>query len=145
MSFQKLIPTLTYLGAIPFVVSASCIALNIAPIGIDAHHSFPAWEMILLTYGAIILSFLGGMHWGIALSKPDVHGALTRALWSNAISLFAWLTLLIPSTWIALSIQCFLFIILWLSDIHFARHKILPIWFAKSCCCNNLTNAMKHL
>lgn len=53
-----------------------------------------------ITYGAVILSFLGGIHWGMAAVKHN--GTLTprqiqgRYLWSVIPSLIAWPALLMP-------------------------------------------------
>ncbi len=130
MAPTKLMHMLTYLGAIPFVICAIAIAFDISPIPIDGHHSFPSWEMILLTYSAIILSFMGGIHWGVAMHTPEKDGTLKRALWSNVLSLTGWLVLLIPSTFIALSILCAFYIILWVSDVRYTKRGIFPLWFA---------------
>ena len=46
-------------GALPFVVlaiAAWTVAGSIGPVAIDG----------ILTYGAVILSFIGGAHWGFA-------------------------------------------------------------------------------
>ena len=55
----------------------------------------------LIAYGALIVSFLGGMRWGLVMGSSEA-GALspgyqTRALWTGIVfSLAAWLALLMP-------------------------------------------------
>jgi steroid 5-alpha reductase family enzyme len=51
----------------------------------------------LLTYGAIIVSFLGGIHWGLAMrdGKPSVQ----RLMWGVTPSLLGWLAVLLDSPW----------------------------------------------
>jgi hypothetical protein len=46
-----------------------------------------------LGYGATILSFLGGLHWGAALSKPAPPRAPLMFAWSVVPSLVAWSSL----------------------------------------------------
>lgn len=62
----------------------------------------PGWQeaalLALRAYGAVILSFLGAVHWGFAL-QPEVgqEGAGPRRLILGVIpSLLAWIALLLP-------------------------------------------------
>ena len=51
--------------------------------------------MALAGYGAVIASFLGGVHWGIAQRSPaDV--ARFHTLWGVVPSLMAWASMLMP-------------------------------------------------
>jgi len=49
-----------------------------------------------LLYGAVILSFLGGIQWGFALSAKGGEGAGGRLIWSVIPSLVAWGALVAP-------------------------------------------------
>ena len=51
-------------------------------------------RMALLAYGAVILSFLGGIHWGLVMRAA--LPASGRLLWGVTPSLLAWLALLLP-------------------------------------------------
>jgi hypothetical protein len=55
-----------------------------------------AWvALALVGYGALIVSFLGGIHWGVAMAQGL---ATTRHLaWGVAPSLLAWPALLMPA------------------------------------------------
>lgn len=56
---------LGYAGAIPFVAGA----LAALPVS----GSLREWGILLLLgYGAIILSFMGGVHWGAAMVRNDI-------------------------------------------------------------------------
>ena len=58
------------------------------------------------TYGAVILSFLGGIHWGLALR--DVDADRNRYIVSVVPALLAWMALLLPlGPGIALLAVCF--------------------------------------
>ncbi len=56
----------------------------------------------LLGYGAVILAFLGAVHWGFVLETPDPEGAATRAIDRVRLvlgvvpALIAWVALLMP-------------------------------------------------
>ncbi|MEM0986748.1 MAG: DUF3429 domain-containing protein [Pseudomonadota bacterium] len=73
--------SLTLAGLIPFVGSAIAVATAGNDVILKGQASF-----ILLVYGAVILSFLGGVRWGIEMSRneaprfgvlvPSVAGAL---------------------------------------------------------------------
>ena len=52
------------LGAVPFVFLATLVIFTDAPIRSFAYS-------LLATYGAIILSFLGGVHWGFAMADNN--------------------------------------------------------------------------
>jgi Protein of unknown function (DUF3429) len=73
-------------GLLPFIVGAAAVALG--P---------PAWHdtalRALVAYGAVIVSFLGGIHWGSPTG--GAHDA-SRA-WGVVPSLLAWPLLLVPS------------------------------------------------
>ncbi len=62
-SFPAIALALGYSGVIPFVVLAVCIALgfDLNALGItDANGK-------LISYGAVIISFIGAVHWGVAM------------------------------------------------------------------------------
>ena len=54
-------------GLIPFV---ACAIGALALRGDDAERV----TLALIGYGAVILAFLGGVHWGFALPTPDAPG-----------------------------------------------------------------------
>ncbi len=76
-------------GLVPF------FATSIAAIatGPSLRHFF---LQALLSYGAIILSFLGGIRWGLASARHDVRGLLMPLFISVLPAILAWLSLLLP-------------------------------------------------
>ncbi len=92
---NRTLPTVAMLlgiaGLIPFVL-ASLGALSL--IGQDAHYALLA----LTAYGAVILAFLGGVHWGFGL---DAAGAPPRTIQHGRFllgvvpSLVGWAALLV--------------------------------------------------
>jgi ABC-type Na+ efflux pump permease subunit len=75
---------LGYGGLIPFLVLALGSLLD--------HHHGAAWRQALYAYGAIILSFVGALHWSLAMSLPELteRQRSARYAWSVAPALIAW-------------------------------------------------------
>ena len=75
-------------GLLPFLAGAAALAVLDAP-------GLQAWAgTALAAYGALIATFLGGIHWGLAmLGRPPLN---LRLGWGVAPSLLAWVALLLP-------------------------------------------------
>lgn len=80
--------TLGLAGLIPFVGAAllSLTGTRFADIATTA----------LVAYGAVILSFLGGVRWGAVLHDPPALAKFGPLTWSILPSLLAWVALLLP-------------------------------------------------
>ncbi len=77
---------LGYSGAVPFAAAAIAAVTGGAEIAAVA-------RTLLLTYGAVILSFLGGVHWGLAMLQG---AALNVRLVIGVLpSLIGWAALLL--------------------------------------------------
>lgn len=84
----------------------------------------------LAAYGAIILSFLGGAHWGYCIARAQ------RGAPSNGIRLFAsvtpaivaWVALLAPMALALYALSAALAAML-AFDVWAARHGWAPIWY----------------
>ena len=97
---------LGYAGALPFLalgllvlwpefIGPEFIKLQISSIMPFSEASI---AFALLSYGAIILSFLGGLHWGRAVTIPSdqrIISLRTALLWSVSLSLIAWFALIL--------------------------------------------------
>lgn len=93
----KLAKTLTYLGTVPFIYGGM-EAIGLAPIS----HLIPFdIKLAMIGYAAVILSFIAGIHWGVALSKIELNSesnlAFKLLLMSNVIALWAWLMWVWPT------------------------------------------------
>jgi hypothetical protein len=76
---------LGYGGLVPFVGLACALFVDPA----HAH----IWASGLLSYAAVILSFVGALHWGVAMVVPQT-GTTVLYVWSVVPSLLAWAGLL---------------------------------------------------
>lgn len=103
----NIIRIMTYAGLIPLVL------LN----GLTLYMPGP-WAQWMMYYGAIILSFIAGMQWGISIE-------LERSLWvmifSIICSLFAWVSLLLPQITDTLLCQ-----LIGLFCLYFIDVKLIP-------------------
>lgn len=111
--------TLTFLGAIPFIGAAGAQLLGAAH-----YHS----GYLALTYGAVIISFLCGIHWGLFLSHAH-EIRLNLLVTSNLLAVIAWATLffVIPTTQFLVQITAF--IALWLIDRRLVAEGVIERWF----------------
>jgi hypothetical protein len=78
---------LAYAGLVPFVLGALLLWL-VRP---DAH---PYVAGALAGYGAVIVSFLGGIHWGFGFVQAQPDARLFA--WGVVPSLVAWVAVVLP-------------------------------------------------
>ena len=79
---------LGFAGLIPFLAAA--LGVWVAPQG---------WNLLALdvqlAYGAVILSFMGAVHWGLAMAGGSTAMTYQRLGWSVVPALLGWLALLL--------------------------------------------------
>ena len=80
---------LGYAGLLPFLAGAVLVWL-VRP---EVH---PYVALALSGYAAVILSFLGGIHWGLAMRESAPP--LPWLAWGVVPSLVAWLAMLMPAS-----------------------------------------------
>jgi len=130
-------------GLIPFIVCAALAWLpelglsvigNLTP---SSQASFMSNTEIQQTavfalgaYGAIILSFLGGIRWGNLVSSKTQLNHWGPLFISVLPSLIAWPALLLPSVWM-LSVLAAGFVLQYAYDVEGVKQKILPVWFGR--------------
>ena len=110
---------LTYSGIIPFVFFAMAVALHVG--GFD-------YRLALFAYGAIIISFLCGIHWAVFLFFSQ-NCSRNLLFHSNAISLLGWLSVLVAMSYVTFALQIVCFLYLLMLDRELYRNKVIPSWF----------------
>jgi hypothetical protein len=80
---------LGYAGLLPFVVGAALVWW----VRADAH---PYATLALSCYAAVIVSFLGGVHWGLAMRLADGGAPTWLYAWGVVPSLVAWVAVVMP-------------------------------------------------
>ena len=114
---------LGYAGIIPF--AALTFALFAMPEGTTA-----PLRTALIAYGAVILSFIGGIIWGIGLRLPDSPktGAHSLYLYSIIPSLLGWIAVLLPVA-VGTLVLAVSFVMALVHDRSLTRDGHLPDWF----------------
>ena len=75
-------------GLLPFVLLAAATIMGL-------HTPFAPAHALLVGYGAVILSFVGALHWGTQLSSLQPSAA--RFIWSIVPALIGWVALMLPA------------------------------------------------
>ncbi len=124
-SFKSIIPPIVnwlgYGGLLPFV------ALAVAA-WVDGSNSL--WRNALLAYGAVILSFVGALHWGFAMSLSGISTKQQTLsfVWSVVPALMAWLALLMTSKY-AIAMLVAGFLTHFWQDRRLVQVANLPVWY----------------
>lgn len=116
---------LGYGGLLPFLILAT------------ASVAWPAWRAAwwtpaLVGYGAVILSFVGALHWAFAMTVQGLPPSQRtwRYVWSVVPALVAWPALLLPLPWAgALLIAGFAAHLA--QDLQLKRSTALPAWYLR--------------
>jgi len=126
----RLVKSLTYLGAIPFLFA---VFIGLSPYiyipeflgGEIAYPGFKA-KALMHSYAVVILSFLAGIQWGISLQ----HDKPTKLLLlSNVLAIMAWLSLMAFATKLAISVLLTGYVIALLTDKMAHKNNLIPTWF----------------
>lgn len=119
---QRLISLLTIGGALPFLLlMLACWVVDIEWLGVFIRAQ--------LAWGIAILSFLGGIHWGAALTRADLTAEQTRKAftWGVLPTILAWSSTLAGGFGFAMLMAGFV-IAYQVDKRQFAWYQ-LPQWF----------------
>ena len=114
------------LGVLPFAaasITASLMPLQIANYG----------KLALLAYGAVILSFLGGVLWGriLAFGTVEEFSKQTRSLILSVVpSLIGWIAVLSGPEF-GLPMLAAAFVLILFIDLLALKNRLYPAWYPK--------------
>lgn len=113
---------LGYLGLLPFIFITLLLWA-------EPHHQ-AFWRHALSSYGAVILTFVGALHWSLAMQANTLANDVKRGLfiWSVIPSLIAWIALLAPQKYGDGLLILFFLVALW-RDLSLAERLVLPDWY----------------
>lgn len=120
---KNFIPLLLgYLGLLPFVIPTVFLLVD--------HHHILLLNNIQISYGAVILSFLGALHWGVAMAISNLSVTKRNFMlgWSVTPALVAWIAVLMPQTY-GLVILSVFFVLAFLIDNTLSQTIAFPAWF----------------
>ena len=102
-----------YAGLIPFLLLTTLLVVDFQLAGIDKDKLI----FLLQTYAAVIISFIGAVHWGVALVKEvEIETTITTNsfyVYSVIPALLAWVSLFLQQR--TLFIQAIIVISLWVA------------------------------
>ena len=113
-------------GLLPFAGLAASLVVLGPEQQLRATHA-------LLAYGATILSFLGGIHWGMGISRQsngDGSGLAAQLALSVIPSLLAWVALLLTPVGGLLVLAAGIMMMLGV-DILATRNGLAPAWYPR--------------
>jgi len=102
---------------------------------IVAHDTASYWlqmlEPIQIGYGAVIISFLGAIHWGLELAEKQPSPTRTRFRYTLGVAapIVAWPSVFMPLEW-ALTTQFLAFTGLYLADSRATQRGWAPAWYS---------------
>lgn len=106
------------LGLLPFLAGVIA-ALDPGPDWIFDEFGF-------IAYGAVILSFMGGIHWGLAMAQDEIDWE--RLGLSVLPALIGWVALLLAGT-PGLLLLAAAFVLIWAYDVRQVRRGKAPEWY----------------
>ncbi|KAJ7633080.1 hypothetical protein FB45DRAFT_914323 [Roridomyces roridus] len=129
-------------GGIPYVGAAATTVYLAHQAGLAAAGSMTSIDPgvaitildqalnVQVTYGAVMLSFLGALHWGMEFAGLGGYQGYKRLALGAAPVLFAWPTLALDPT-MALAAQWAGFTALWWADSHATVAGWTPKWYSQ--------------
>ena len=116
------------LGLVPFV---TITFETVTDTSIGVYNS----RFVLRAYGAVILSFLGGIQWGMAIRNSDGNARTRRGLTSMLTlsvvpSLIGWAGLLIDEP-LSFGLLISGFVLVLFTDVRAAKRGMAPRWYLR--------------
>jgi len=89
-----------------------------------------SWVLLaFIAYSAAILSFLGGVNWGVVVNNPKQADDTKILIFSIMPSIIAWVALVIPRNSPVLLMLLMAFILQYFFDRSIKRKHYLPTWY----------------
>ena len=125
MRLPVLVAALGYGGLIPFVGLSLLVMFGPADAMVFARG-------LLIGYGAVILSFVGALHWAFAMTLPGLDRARKHRgyVWSVIPALMGFLAIAMDSA-LSLSLLIVGFALAYWQDADLANRASLPAWYPR--------------
>ena len=108
---------------------------GLVPFGLAALGTHSGIEVLVLygflggtAYGAVILSFLGAVHWGLAMQDDR---SPYWYVWSITPALFGFASLMLFDVEMRIVALIPLFVLAWSVDRQAANHGLIPNWYLR--------------
>ena len=110
-------------GVLPFVAAAVAKLWGGPVIALYAL----AWGS---AYAGVIITFIGAVHWGIALKHPDDKKRMIHFIWSVLPALAVWPVMTLPPL-VRLPFLVVGLGIVWIADMVAYKRGHMPVWYIK--------------
>jgi len=127
---QRWVKGLGFAGLLPLFLALIAMGWKLVPVDWTLLPDSGVFLIGSVAYAAVILSFLGATHWGMALSLGGGAHGKRHFIASVLPSLWAWLALLSPQL-LALPMLIAGFLVWWLYERQVADHLRLPGWYRR--------------
>ena len=125
LRFRRMAWILALAGFLPFgLLAAALFILSKSDPNYGLAHN------ALATYGAVILSFLGGIRWGAAMRSPITAGSVRLLLFAVVPSLIGWLSLYLSSPYV-FAVQALAFAGQGAWDAFAGEKGLVGLWYVK--------------
>lgn len=125
---RRIASVLLLAGTIPFVAAAFVLLFgNHTGLGMFR----PLASQAITTYAAVVVSFLGGIQWGIGIATFEQQPQTARSLFLLSVvpALLAWAMLFLPASASRMVVAMFLIGFVWIIDALLYLQKVIPPWF----------------
>jgi hypothetical protein len=121
---RRLPLALAIVGSVPFIALSAAVALQMFA-------NTKTISTVLLTYAGVIISFMGGIHWGIAVVRYADNRKVANVLIAESVatSLIAWSVILLGDTFTQLLVLTLLYTFIWAIDSILYSDDLIPVWF----------------
>lgn len=131
MSSERFPPTVPLVlgvaGLLPFAgLAVLSLMPGAAPLGIGSGQA----RLALAVYGAVILSFLGGVRWGIVMGFEEQDRATRDYVFAVLPALIGWAALALPRP-TDLYVLALAHVLLALLDYGLACRTVAPEWYGR--------------
>lgn len=125
---KRVAAALMYVGTLPFIACALVLLFGNA-VGLGALRAFTT--QAITTYAAVIVAFLGGIQWGIAVVTHEQQPQTANSLFLLSVvpSLLGWAMLFLPSNSSRVIVAIFLVGFVWVVDALLHLQQVIPTWF----------------
>ncbi len=107
-------------GLAPFIAATLVLVAG-------AGEAESTWRLLLLGYGVAILSFMGGVQWGLAMQRADARDWLRYGT-SVVPALLGWIAFVLPPI-AQFPLLAAAFVLLLAYDLNAARRGETPAWY----------------
>lgn len=128
MTAQQHIKAITFLGAVPFLFALILATEHrwswLQTFGFEPQYVRFKAMALAHSYGALIATFLAGIHWGLSLRSET-----QRYISSSVLMLLAWVSLFRLSSNFGLLLLMGCFVMAWWLDGQGYRQQVIPKWY----------------